>query len=92
MANKRPRPEEIVSKLRQVEVLMGQGMPRLDAIRQIGVVEQTYYRWRKQYGGMGVDQLKELKRLQKENEQLRRAVSDLTLDKLILKEAARGNF
>ena len=68
MANKRPKPEEIVSKLRQVEVLMGQGMPRLDAIRQIGVVEQTYYRWRKQYGGMGVDQLKELKRLQKENE------------------------
>ena len=92
MANKRPKPEEIVSKLRQVEVLMGQGMSRLDAIRQIGVVEQTYYRWRKQYGGMGVDQLKELKRLQKENEQLRRAVSDLTLDKLILKEAARGNF
>ena len=67
-------------------------MSRLDAIRQIGVVEQTYYRWRKQYGGMGIDQLKELKRLQKENAQLRRAVSDLTLDKLILKEAARGNF
>ena len=92
MTNKRPKPEEIVSKLRQVEVLMGQGMARLDAIRQIGVVEQTYYRWRKQYGGMGVDQLKELKKLQKENEQLRRAISDLTLDKLILKEAARGNF
>ncbi len=92
MTNKRPKPEEIVSKLRQVEVLMGQGMSRLDAIRQIGVVEQTYYRWRKQYGGMGVDQLKQLKRLQKENERLRRAVSDLTLDKLILKEAARGNF
>ena len=92
MTSKRPKPEEIVSKLLQVEVLMGQGMSRLDAIRQIGVVEQTYYRWRKQYGGMGVDQLKELKRLQKENERLRRAVSDLTLDKLILKEAARGNF
>ena len=92
MTSKRPKPEEIVSKLRQVEVLMGQGMSRLDAIRQIGVVEQTYYRWRKQYGRMSVDQLKELKRLQKENEQLRRAVSDLTLDKLILKEAARGNF
>ena len=92
MANKRPKPEEIVSRLRQVEVLMGQDMSRLDAIRQIGVVEQTYYRWRKQYGGMGVDQLKELKRLQKENEQLRRAVSDLTIDKLILKEAAGGNF
>ncbi len=92
MTNKRPKPEDIVSKLRQVEVLMGQGMSRLDAIRQIGVVEQTYYRWRKQFGGMGVDQLKELKRLQKENDRLRRAVSDLTLDKLILKEAARGNF
>ena len=92
MANKRPKPEEIVSKLRQVEVLMGQGMSRLDAIRQIGVVEQTYYRWRKKYGGMGVDHLKELKRLQKENERLRRAVSDLTLDKLILTEAAKGNY
>ena len=92
MTNKRPKPEDIVLQLRQVEVLMAQGMSRLDAIRQIGVVEQTYYRWRKQYGGMGVDQLKELKRLQKENERLRRAISDLTLDKLILKEAARGNF
>ena len=92
MMNKRPKPEEIVAKLRQVEVLMGQGMARLEAIRQIGVVEQTDYRWRKQYGGMGVDQLKELKKLQKENEQLRRAISDLTLDKLILKKAARGNF
>ena len=74
MTNKRPKPEEIVSKLRQVEVLMGQDMSRLDAIRQIGIVEQTYYRWRKQYGGMGVDQLKELKRLQKENERLRLAL------------------
>ena len=83
---------EIVLKLRQVEVLMGQGMPRIDAIRQIGVTEQTYYRWKKKYGGMGTDQLKELKRLQKETERLRRAVSDLTLDKLILKEAATGNF
>ena len=71
---------------------MGQGMSRLDAIRQIGVVEQTYHRWRKKYGGMGLDQLKELKRLQKENERLRRSVSDLTLDKLILKQAARGNY
>jgi transposase-like protein len=71
---------------------MGQGMSRLDAIRQIGVVEQTYYRWRKKYAGMGVDQLKELKRLQKENERLRRAISDLTLDKLILREATKGNY
>ena len=90
MANKRHKPEEIVTKLRQVEVLVGQGMARIDAIRQISVVEQTYYRWRKQYGGMGTAQLKELKRLQKENERLRRAVSDLTLDKLILSEASRG--
>jgi transposase-like protein len=92
MANRRPKPEEIVTKLRQVEVLVGQGMKRIDAIREIGVVEQTFYRWRKQYGGMGTAQLKERKRLQKENERLRRAVSDLTLDKLILTEATRGNF
>ena len=92
MANKRPKPEEIIIKLRQVEVLIGQGKTRIDAIRLIGVSEQTYYRWRKQYGGMGTDQVKELKRLQKENDHLRRAVSDLTLEKLILKEAARGNF
>ena len=92
MAIKRNKPEETVTKLRQVEVLVGQGKARIDAIREIGVVEQTYYRWRKQYGGMGTDQLKELKRLQKENDRLRRAVSDLTLEKLILSEAARGNF
>ena len=61
-------------------------MKQIDAIREIGIVEQTFYRWRKQYGGMGTDQVKELKRLQKENERLRRAVSDLTLEKLILSE------
>jgi len=92
MANKLHKPEEIVTKLRQVEVLVGQGNARIDVIRQVRIVEQTYYRWRKQYGGMGTEQLKELKRLQKENERLRRAVSDLTLDKLILTEASRGNF
>ena len=84
MANKRHKPEEIVTKLRQVDVLVGQGMARVDAIREVRITEQTYYRWRRQYGGMGTDQLKELKRLQKENERLRKAVSDLTLDKLIL--------
>jgi len=73
-------------------VLVGQGMSRIDAIREVQITEQTFYRWRKQYGGMGTVQLSELKRLQKENERLRRAVSDLTLDKLILSEAARGNF
>ena len=65
MGIKRHKPEEIVTKLRQVEVLCGQGMPRIDAIRQVQITEQTFYRWRKQYGGMGTDQLKELKRLQK---------------------------
>jgi len=92
MGIKRHKPEEIVSKLRQVDVLVGQGMARIDAIREISITEQTYYRWRKQYGGMGTDQLRQLKRLRKENEQLRRAVADLTLDKQILAEAARGNF
>ena len=92
MATKCHKPEEIVSKLRQVEVLVGQCIPRIDAIRQVRITEQTYYRRRKQYGGMGTDQLKELKRLQKENECLRKAVSDLTLDKLILSEAAKGTF
>ncbi len=75
MGIRRHKPEEIVSKLRQVEVLVGQGMPPIDAVRQIGVVEQPYYRWRKQYGGMDTDQLKELKRVQKENERLRKAVA-----------------
>ena len=92
MATKQHKPEGIVTKLRQVEVLVGQGKARLDAIRSIAVSEQTYYRWHKQYGGMGKDQVTELKRFQKENDHLRRAVSDLTLEKLILKEAARGNF
>ena len=80
MGIKRHRPEEIVTELRQVEVLVGQGLARIDAIRQVQITEQTLYRWRKQYGGMGTAQLKELKRLQKENERLRRADSDLTLD------------
>ena len=71
---------------------MGQGMPRIDGIRQISVTEQTYHRGKKKYGGMGIEHLKELKRLQKENERLRRSLSDLTLDKLILKEATSGNF
>ncbi|OOZ74031.1 transposase, partial [Solemya velum gill symbiont] len=72
MGIKRHTPEELVQKLRQVEVLVGQGTARIDAIRKIGITEQTYYRWRKNYGGMGIDQLKELKRLQKENERLRK--------------------
>jgi putative transposase len=92
MAGKRDKPEDMVLKLRQVEVLQGQGMGIAEAVRQIGVSQQTYYRWRKQYGGMSRDQLKRLKELETENTRLRRAVSDLTLDKMILTEAARGNF
>ncbi|MDC1198942.1 IS3 family transposase, partial [bacterium] len=92
MAGKRDKPEEIVAKLREVEVLQGQGMPIADAVRQIGVTQQTYYRWRKQYGGMSRTQLRRLKELEKENQRLRRAVSDLTLDKLILTEAAPGKL
>lgn len=92
MAGKRDQPEEIVLKLRQVEVLQGQGSSIAEAVRQIGVTQQTYYRWRKEYGGMSREQLKRLKELEAENTRLRRAVSDLTLDKMILTEAARGNF
>jgi transposase-like protein len=89
---KRHKPEEIIAKLRQVEVMTGQGTSMADAIRSIGVTEVTYYRWRSEYGGMKLDQVKRLKELEVENGRLRKAISDLTLDKLILKEAARGNF
>ena len=92
MPRKKHSPEEIVAKLRQVDVLVSQGAPVADAIRQIGVTEVTYYRWRQEYGGLKLDQVKRLKELQLENARLRKAVSDLTLDKLILKEAARGNY
>ncbi|MDE0383537.1 MAG: IS3 family transposase [Defluviicoccus sp.] len=92
MARKRYKPEEIVSLLRQAEVLHGQGLSMADAIRQLGISEVTFYRWRKEYAGMSGDQLRRLKELEKENERLRRAVSDLTLDKQILKEAGRGKL
>ena len=92
MAGKREKPEEIVSKLRQVEVLQGQSATVAEAVRQIGVTQQTFYRWRKLYGGMQRSQLVRLKELEKENLRLRRAVSDLTLDKLILSEAAKGMY
>ena len=92
MRKKRYTPEEIVSKLRQVDVLVSQGQNIADAIRQIGVSEVTYYRWRQEYGGLKTEQIKRLKELETENTRLRRAISDLTLDKLILQEAARGNF
>ena len=92
MARKGYKPEEIVGLLRQADVLHSQGMSMADAIRHIGVSEVTFYRWRKEYGGLSGDQLRRLKELEKENERLRRAVSDLTLDKQILAEAAKGNF
>src|SRR3989337_671040 len=91
MARKRHTAEEIVAKLRQVDVLMAQGKAVADAIRTIGVTEVTYYRWRNEYGGLKGDQVKRLKELEVENGRLRRAVSDLKLAKLILKEDARGN-
>ena len=92
MAKRRYKPEEFVIKLRQVEVLQSQGMAAADAIRQIGVNEVTFYRWRKEYRGMASYQLKRLKEIEKENHRLRKAVSDLTLDKLILKEAISGKY
>jgi putative transposase len=92
MPRKRYKPEEIVAKLRQVEVLVSQGTSMADAIRQIGVSEVTFYRWRQEFGGLKIEQVKRLKELEVENSRLRKAVSDLTLDKLILTEAAKGNF
>ena len=92
MPKKRHKPEEIVAKLRQVDVLVSQGQSVADAIRSIGVTEVSYYRWRREFGGLKTDQIRRMKELEAENARLRRAVADLTLDKLILQEAARGNF
>ena len=92
MPKKRHKPEEIVAKLRQVDVLVWQGQSVADAIRSIGVTEVSYYRWRREFGGLKTDQVKRMKELEAENARLRRAVADLTLDKLILKEAASGNW
>jgi putative transposase len=92
MPRKQYKPEEIVAKLRQVDVLVSQGQPVAAAVRSIGVTEVTYYRWRREFGGLKTDQVKKMKELEAENARLRRAVSDLTLDKMILAEAAKGNF
>ena len=92
MARKRPTPEEIVAKLRQVDVAVSQGKSVADAVRSIGTTEVSYYRWRREYGGLKTAQVKRLKELEAENARLRKAVSDLTLDKMILAEAARGNY
>ncbi len=92
MPRKRHKPEEIIAKLRQVDVLASQGQTVADAVRSIGVTEVTYYRWRSEYGGLKADQVRRLRALEAEDTRLRRAVADLTLDKLILKEAASGNY
>jgi transposase-like protein len=92
MAGKRSTPEQIIAKLRQVEVLTAQGKAVAEAVRAIGVTEPTYYRWRSEYGGLKLDQVKRLKQLEAENGRLRKAVADLALEKVILKEAAAGNW
>jgi len=92
MPQKKRKPQEIVAKLRQVDVLLSQGLSVGKAVRSTGATQFTYYRWRKEFGGLKSDQVKRLKDLEKENEWLRKAVSDLTLQKLILKEAASGNL
>jgi putative transposase len=92
MPKKRHSAEQIIGKLREVEVLVGRGSTLGDAVRSIGVTDQTYYRWRKEYGGLKMDQARRLKELERENMRLRKAVADLTLDKQVLAEVARGNF
>lgn len=92
MAGRRHTTEEIIGKLREAEIVLAQGGTVLDACRRLGVTEQTYYRWRKEYGGLKVDQARRMKDLERENARLRQAVSELTLDKMILQEAARGNY
>ena len=84
-------PEQIINKLREVEILISQGATSMEASRKIGGTEQTYYRWRREYGGMRVEQARRLKELEKENTRLKRLVADLSLDISILKETARGN-
>ena len=92
MVRKTCTPEQIINKLREVEILISQGATSVEASRKIGVTEQTYYRWRREYGGMRVDQARRLKELEKENTRLKKLVAELSLDISILKEAARGNF
>jgi len=92
MPKKRYRPEDILSKLREADILISQGKTVAETVRILSISDVTYYRWRKEYGGMSTTQVKRLKELEKENQRLRKAVSDLTLDKLILQEAAKGNF
>ena len=92
MVRKAFKPEQIIGKLREAEILLSQGSTVAEASRKLNVTEQTYYRWRKEYGGMRVEQAKRLKELEQENSRLKKLVADITLDNAILKEAARGNF
>jgi transposase-like protein len=92
MARKRYSSEQIISKLREAEVLLNKGSTVIEVSRKLEIAEQTYYRWRKDYGGMRVDQAKRLKELELENSRLKKLVADLSLDKAILEEANRGNF
>ena len=92
MVRKTYTPEQIINKLRGVEVLISQGVTTVEASRKVGITEQTYYRWRREYGGMKIEQAKRLKALEKQNSRLKKLVADLSLDVSILKEAARGNF
>ena len=92
MARKTYTPEQIINKLREAEIHINQGMPIAEASRKIGITEQTYYRWRKEYGGLRIEQAKKLKNLEKENARLKKLVAELSLDNAILKEAAEGNF
>jgi transposase-like protein len=92
MAKKTHSPEQIINRLREAELLLNQGATVGEACRKIGVTEQTYYRWRKEYGGMRVEQARKLKELEKENARLKKLVADISLDNAILKEAAEGNF
>ena len=92
MGKKRYTPEQIIGKLREAEVALAQGETAGQVCRTLGIAEQTFYRWRREYGGLKVEQARRLKALEQENTRLRRAVADLTLDKLILQESVRGNF
>lgn len=92
MARKKHTAEEIITKLREADVLLSRGQSMVEVCRHLAISDQTYYKWRKEYGGMHIDQAKKLKQLEQENNRLRRAIADLTIDNAILKEVSRGNF
>jgi len=92
MVRKTYTPEQIINRLREAEIHINQGIPIAEASRKIGITQQTYYRWRKEYGGLRIEQARKLKNLEKENARLKKLVADLSLDNAILKEASEGNF